>query len=304
MKKCYLVLVLFTGCLQFDEQQGPLTFFVIGDWGHMGNPEQQVVSMQMNEWAQKERPDFIVSTGDNFYFVGVQNLEDPHWQSSFEQVYAGRFLRNVPWYVTLGNHDYLGQPQVEVQYSAESERWKLPSNYHTTLIPIPHGGNLRLIFIDTSPLERSYYSSPGMAEKVSTQDTTRQLRWLDSLTSLTDAQWKIVFGHHPVYTGGRHRVDPNSVRSLVEPIFKRNKVDIYFCGHDHDLQYIRKADQVTSYFISGAGSATTPVTKIEGTQFAESQLGFVTVTLLAGKLTVKFVNYKGQVLYETTFNKP
>lgn len=43
------------------------TFFVIGDWGRQGNGNQRLVARMMADVAGCMAPDFIVSTGDNFY---------------------------------------------------------------------------------------------------------------------------------------------------------------------------------------------------------------------------------------------
>ena len=39
--------------------------------------------------AESQRPDFIISLGDNFYSKGVASVTDSHWQESFENVYSG-----------------------------------------------------------------------------------------------------------------------------------------------------------------------------------------------------------------------
>lgn len=295
----WLLVLLFIACA--DEQPGnqePLHFFVIGDWGERGSPNQMVVAYQMKEWAAQVRPAFIISTGDNFYNVGVEDTQDAHWQESFESVYQGSDLAGVPWYVALGNHDYYGNPEAEVQYSTVSSRWRLPSRYHTFVVSTLQGQRVRFVITDTTPLENSYYSRPEAMEQVIGQDTTRQLRWLDSLTSLNDVDWKIVVGHQPIYTGGVYAGGPNSVRTYMASMFERNKVDMYFGGHEHDLQHLQAQGRMTHYFISGAGSKTRPTGTVPETVFSESVLGFIVVSVLGDHVTVKLVNYKGKVIHE------
>lgn len=43
------------------------TFFVIGDWGRRGNGGQRAAARMMADVARCMAPDFILSTGDNFY---------------------------------------------------------------------------------------------------------------------------------------------------------------------------------------------------------------------------------------------
>lgn len=274
-----------------------LKFFVIGDWGRMGSPNQKVVAFQMNEWMKTDNPRFIVSTGDNFYNVGVKDINDPHWQESFEKVYRGDNLILKPWHVSVGNHDYYGNVDAEIEYSKISSRWKLPSRYYSFVEQAGDGSRVRFIFIDTSPFESSHYQDPNIRDKVLTQDTLRQKQWLDSLSSLNDVDWKIVVGHHHIYTGGLRKNEVNSVRKSLEPLFVKNKIDIYFCGHEHDLQYLKALDRPTHYFLSGSGSDIRPTGMINESLFAAAELGFMSVSVNRKTIEVKVIDYNGKELY-------
>jgi tartrate-resistant acid phosphatase type 5 len=298
--KILLLISFILGCSNDSDGPRPLVFYVIGDWGKMGIPNQQVVASQMNDWTKKENPKFIVSTGDNFYDVGVKDINDPHWQESFEKVYNGDNLIRKPWYVSLGNHDYLGNPDAEIEYSKTSSRWTLPSRYWSRVETAEDGSRVRFIFIDSSPFEKSYYQSPDLKNKVLSQDTLRQKKWLDSLSSLSDVDWKIVVGHHHIYTGGVRKNDVNTIRPSLEPVFAKNNVDIYFCGHEHDLQHMKAANKPTHYFLSGAGADLRPTGTINETLFSASIQGFMSVTVRKKNLEVKIVDYKGNILYTTT----
>lgn len=67
--------------------------------------------------------EFIISVGDNFYTNGVASVDDPMWKTSFEDIYKGANLF-IDWYPVLGNHDYRGNPQAQIDYSKRSRRWK------------------------------------------------------------------------------------------------------------------------------------------------------------------------------------
>jgi tartrate-resistant acid phosphatase type 5 len=298
--KIFFVLLLLGACVKEQNIQGSLIFYVIGDWGKMGIPNQQIVASQMNNWTQKENPQFIVSTGDNFYNVGVTDTNDPHWQNSFEKVYSRNNLVQKPWYISLGNHDYYGNADAEIEYGKINKRWILPSRYWSRIETARDGTRVRFIFADTSPFEKSYYQAAETKDKVSAQDTLRQKKWIDSLTSLNDVDWKVVVGHHHIYTGGVRKNDPNSVRTSLEPIFAKNKVDAYFGGHEHDLQHLKAADKPTHYFLSGTGSDIRPTDIINETIFAESVQGFMSVSIKRESLDVKVVDYKGNVIHIAT----
>ena len=295
-----LLVILFDGCESTREVQ-PLNFFVIGDWGRMGVANQKIVASQMNEVAKNTQPKFIASTGDNFYFTGVTDTSDPHWQESYEKVYNGENIINTPWYVSLGNHDYLGNVPSEIEYTKISKRWKLPARYYSFVENIENGSRVRFIFIDTSPFEKSYYQTPELKDKVLLQDTTRQKKWLDSLTALNDVDWKIVIGHHHIYTGGIRKNDPNSVRNSLEPIFVKNKVNVYFCGHEHDLQHLKADGKPTHYFLSGAGADIRPTGLTTESIFSASIQGFMSVSIKRKTLEVKIIDYNGNTIHITEF---
>jgi hypothetical protein len=61
-------------------------------------------------------------------------------------------------------------------------------------------------------------------------------------------------GHHPLYSSGSHGDSP-SIARVLDPLFRKYKVDLYLCGHDHDLQHIELFDHPTSFVISGGGGA-------------------------------------------------
>eukprot|EP00798_Chlamydomonas_sp_ICE-L_P009447 gene9447-8904_t len=61
-----------------------LTFFVVGDWGREGNASQLLAAKMMTDIAATHPPDFIISTGDNFYDYGLTGPNDPQLQSRLD----------------------------------------------------------------------------------------------------------------------------------------------------------------------------------------------------------------------------
>jgi tartrate-resistant acid phosphatase type 5 len=277
-------------------------FYVLGDWGRKGEFKQKELAETMNKSGEVIEPDFIISTGDNFYPDGVASIHDPQWKYSFEDVYTGYYL-NCPWYVVLGNHDYRSNPEAEVEYTKISARWKMPSRFFTFRFGDDDEPVIRFVFIDTSPFEKGYYSETKYKDGVSSQDTTKQKIWIDSVLALNDANWKIVVGHHPFYTGGKRVDEVNTVRKSLEGLFNKHNVDVYFAGHEHDLQHLKPDSKPTHHFVSGAGSDIRPTGKMEHTLFAQSIQGFMAVSVTEKKMLVQVVDYKGNVLYKTTICK-
>jgi 3',5'-cyclic AMP phosphodiesterase CpdA len=167
--------------------------------------KQKEVAIEMGIVAKKFKPEFIVSTGDNFYPNGVQSTRDHNWLASYEDIYSAHSLQS-DWYVVLGNHDYRGEPEAEIDYSQVDRKWHMPARYYTKLIFIDEDSTegVLLVFIDTTPFLSESYN--GDQRHVKGQDTAMQRIWLEKFLSETPAnvKWKFVFGHHPVYTGGKN----------------------------------------------------------------------------------------------------
>ena len=65
----------------------------MGDWGRQGNSNQTAVADAMARLARKWEPDFIISTGDNFYESGLTSVDDPQFSQSFSDVYKDKSLQ-------------------------------------------------------------------------------------------------------------------------------------------------------------------------------------------------------------------
>lgn len=275
--------------------------FVFGDWGRRGEFKQKELATAMGAAALKFEPEFIISTGDNFYPNGVASVTDPQWAHSFEDIYSAHSL-NINWFVVLGNHDYRGNWQAEIDYTNISRRWNMPEAYYSFEQELEDGSTGLFVFVDTNPLNDEYYEEKKYASKVSTQDTTKQMTWLKETLANSDADWKIVTGHHPLYSGGKRIEDPNYVRNHLLPILKEYEVDFYLAGHEHDLQYI-KPEGKTHHIVSGAGSEVRPTGYLSNTVFAESRQGFGYLTFKKGLARLSFIDYKGKLLYQTEIVK-
>lgn len=273
-------------------------FLIVGDWGRNGAFHQQDVSNQMNTYSAAYNARFIISTGDNIYDNGVKGVNDKLWKTSFEDIYSGTALQK-DWFVTLGNHDYRGLAQAEVDYTKVSKRWKLPARYYAITRSVSGKDSALFVFIDTSPFVHKYHEESGQYGDIDAQDTTAQLKWIDSTLKNSNARWKMVFGHHPVYSAGtKHGGTPELLNSL-NPILEKNKVEFFFCGHDHDLQHLKPAASAVDYIVSGAGSETRDAGFIDGlSKFSNGDSGFAMVSLKPDQASVYLISYTGQMLYQ------
>jgi acid phosphatase len=279
-----------------------LSVILVGDWGRNGHDDQRAVAARMGAVAAAMRPAFIVSVGDNFYENGVAGTDDPQWRTSFEDIYTAPSLQ-VPWKIMLGNHDYRGSVQAQLDYARFSPRWQLPARYYAERYALPAGGVAEVFYLDTSPFIKKYH---GSKVAVDGQDTQAQLDWLEAGLAASSADWKIVIGHHPIYAAharddGYEDPDTPELISRLNPILTKYKIPLYVCGHDHVLQAVRMNG--ISYVCTGAGSQTyDPGPAIRG-GFASGAHGFMTARITRETLRWDFIDKDGHSLYGETITR-
>lgn len=277
-----------------SREEATLGFLVVGDWGRLGEERQADVARQMGLEARVSKPRFVVSVGDNFYEDGVESIHDSQWKKSFEDVYADESLQ-VPWYAVLGNHDYHGNCEAQVDYSKASARWKMPARYFQCTERVSDECDLDMLFLDTTPMAEASDDTDVSVAELRSQNVAAQLEWLRASLEASKARWKFVFAHHPVYSGGVHGDTPFLVEHVL-PLLQKHGVQAYFNGHDHDLQHLQSGG--VNFFCSGAGSKVRETTEIKFTRFAKgSTSGFVSVDLNPDGMALRMIDWEGRTLY-------
>jgi tartrate-resistant acid phosphatase type 5 len=276
-------------------QANSFNFLYISDMGGKGGEVQTAVARQMGITAQKQHSKFVITGGDNYHGSGIDSEDSPRWITEFENVYSNTSLQ-IPWYPCLGNHDNRGNPDAEIKYSSKSKRWVFPARYYTHTYKLNSKTKVLFVHLDTSPLIDSYRNKPKDYH-FTNEDPQVQLRWLDSVLSHSDAKWKFVIGHHPVYSSAPAHGDTKELIKNILPILTKNDVNIYFCGHDHTMQHLYHAP--IDYFICGGGSGHRDVEKRDDLLFGMGSAGFISCTVTSKKIAVTFINEKGDKLYST-----
>jgi acid phosphatase len=262
-------------------------FLVVGDWG-TASAAQKRLATAMARCAQSVGARFVISTGDNFYPDGVRSVEDPQWRTSFEDVYDAPSLM-IPWYAVLGNHDHKGNPGAQVAYTQRSSRWRMPGPYFTHTEAVPPGAAAQFFFLDTDPIVRQHASWIG---HFSTND---QISWLERELAGSSARWKIVVGHHPIYSGEPRKAS-SALVDWVAPRLERHRVHAYLNGHSHNLEHI--AVRGVHYLTSGAGARPRAAKSVAGTRFVKGgTLGFLLVRLSPDSIDAEFIDDNGDSLY-------
>ncbi|HEY1717349.1 MAG TPA: tartrate-resistant acid phosphatase type 5 family protein [Verrucomicrobiae bacterium] len=275
---------------------GGLRFLVFGDWGRNGEQDQTEVATQMARASKDISARFVISVGDNFYNEGVTSSTDPQWQTSFENVYHDPALQ-IPWQVILGNHDYYGNCDAQIEYSKTHPRWNMPARYFVQTHRIDDSATADFFYLDTTPMIKSYVHQAKIGPNIATQDTAKQLAWFENALASSKARWKIVFGHHPIYSGGKHS-DTADLIEQVLPLLHKYNVQAWFNGHDHDLQHL--ADDKMNFFCSGAGSQVSLTQRIRQSKFLEACPGFIATILHPDQMEIRMIDNFGNLLYTAT----
>ncbi len=250
----------------------------LGDFG-TGTPSQKIVAQAIAAQHGERKFDLAITVGDNFYTSGMASPADPRWQTWWEDHYGAL---GITFYATLGNHDWVhpDSPSAEILYRPASGSWRMPALYYTFT-----AGPVQFFALDTQSIAQS----------------VKQLAWLEDELSRSTAQWKVVYGHHPVYSAGGYEDSPALVDTLL-PVL-RSRADAYLCGHDHNLQALSEDGGVHFYIAGGGGAGLYPIRKHERTVFAASTLGFAVLDADATRLTVALVDSTGKTVYENVQRK-
>ena len=264
-----------------------VSFIALGDQG-TGNYRQYQVAKGMGNLAKKKDLDFVMLLGDNFYRYGVESTDDRQWRYKFENMYRGSALEHIPFYAVLGNHDYGGNEQAEIQYSQQrlgSGRWHMPAkDYVEYYGEVDSQPLLKVIYLDTSPCAREH------------ENTVRKLSAL--LTHSKPSYWTLVASHVPLRTGSSKYFDQALVDLLV-PVLKQFHVDAYLSGHDHNQQLIVK-DQEPAFIVSGTGGKHgDPLSSNfePDLAFSNHEAGFVYTSVDQDSLNIEFYNSNEEQLY-------
>ena len=217
------------GWLALPSRPDSVKFAVIGDSGRGWKPQHEVAGQML---AFRERFPFasVLMAGDNIY-EGPATRDD--YRVKFEEPYAGLLADDVEFFAVLGNHD--DPRQVDYPgFNMGGERYytfRPPSNPLASVV-----SGVQIFAIDSTSLDRT------------------QLAWLSGQLAESDARWKIVLMHHPLYTSGRYGVHARLMRWRLEHLFVAHGVDVVFSGHEHIYERSHPNGGVVYFISGGAGS--------------------------------------------------
>ena len=274
------------------QDSSSVNFFVLSDWGFTGNFGQKNVAEEMAKISKLVGIKFILTCGDNFQYSGVQSVSDPLWADNFEKIYNDSAL-HVLWYPALGNHDYYGNPDAEVEYSSISKYWKMPDRYYSFRQKINDRISIRFITLDTQGLINSYRNLSDTLQL----DSIKQYVWFRKLLQESTEKWIIVTGHHPVFSASTFHGDTYEMIKLIKPLFDQYKVDFYVCGHDHDFEHTKDKSEYTDYIVTGTGGYPRSIGSNDRTIYSLSSLGFSYFKMSGDTIQMYFITDEGRIGY-------
>lgn len=233
-------------------------------------------------------------------------MDDPLWESHFTGLFTPEAFP-VPFYPVRGNHDYRSpNPDAQLEYytkHGEEGRWIFPAAYYQTKKTLADGTTIDFIFLDTILLApEASESETAINLHDDEQRKEKQYVWLEAALAESTADWLLVVGHHPVFSGGEHGDTPSLVARLL-PLLEKHHVDMYVSGHDHTLQHLQHLPTThTQFFVNGNGAKMGHVRNVTQAHVrrAEVKLGFMSHELTRESMITKAIDREGGVVFEYT----
>jgi tartrate-resistant acid phosphatase type 5 len=268
------------------------TYIITGDTG-TGNEGQYRMARSFTKYCQENDCTAMIHVGDIIYDNGISSADDPQMDYKFEIPYS---KMDMPFYMSLGNHDYWGCADCVVDYanSGKSDKFYMPAKSYVHR----EEPSINFYITDTETME----------------DDPSQLDWLkEEMTKDQDGKWKIVVGHRPIATHTQKHQDAlwRPKEDLREVVCQQ--ADIYAAGHSHALEFINingGEDCIAKQIISGGGGGKLHPMNEEGkennekVEFGQTMFGFgVLKAVSLNELNFQFVNEEGEVVFEKTLTK-
>jgi len=182
-----------------------------------GATAQYKTAERMAQMREKFKFEFVITLGDNIY--GGDTPAD--FVKKFELPYKALLDGGVKFYAALGNHDRATQKAYK-PFNMDGQQ------YYTY-----RKGNAQFFALDSN------YMSP------------EQLAWLEKELKNSNADWKIPYFHHPLYSSAKSHGSSIELRSTLEPLLIKGGVQVVFAGHDHVYERIKPQHGIV-HFVEGS----------------------------------------------------
>lgn len=252
------------------------------------------VARAASEVCGKKGCRFGVMLGDNIYpdgaTLGADGISDARrFQDMLDKPYGkfGAGTPNFTIFAMLGNHDWRTSREgamAQMRYLQSHPNFTMPGFFYSAR---PKGleNEVEIFVIDTEMLlasttvHKDNLDSEGREArtgklevwkdhiKPQTRAERGMVAWLEEALSKSTARWKLVFGHHALWSGGGTKFEKaRSLRALLMPALCRH-ADAYMAGDDHMMEaYTDDCSSVEGalakplpMLVSGAGGKYRPL---------------------------------------------
>jgi hypothetical protein len=294
------------------------------------------VADQMRTAALTSKPRFILNGGDNFYFGGidlrcglpmdtVHNRTQVQFDGVFEKMYSGTDLK-VPWFSTLGNHDYGGRKfdaawdqQIAYTWSTNSSHtWFLPGLYWHQRVNYPTKNfTIDILMLDTNKGDAKHWTADkghnicgsfndarndcsaagGPKSRYTCQGWFQNLwntqkKWVEDKLMHSDADWQILVSHFPA----------ENFRGELKDWHRRFGVDLYVGSHRHSQELHMRTKWLNglSYIVAGGGGGITSENNPSSWGGGQRQYGFMDIAINKTHMNIRSINEHGKVVQQDT----
>lgn len=221
-----------------------------------------VASAMQTFCASGERCQLAVMLGDNIYPDGADGAADGRDARRFHDLFVTPFAGlaqgrdDFRIYVVLGNHDWRTSRAgalAQLRFLEATRPFYMDGFFYRIKPPAAHG-EVEIFALDTELLlsgQKVYEASladdgselrstdlevPRPWAVPQSQAERNMAAWLENALAGSDARWKIVIGHHPLWSSsGSKQEQARVLRRLILPALCRH-ADAYLAGHDHTLE--------------------------------------------------------------------
>ena len=208
---------------------------MVGDPGTGKDSQKEVAKL-----LRQEKCDSIHFLGDLVYSKGIQTTKDENLEEKFLDVYEG-IGSTGSVNLTLGNHDYEGNPTAWLAVAKENPQYFFPNPYY-----ILNLNGVCITHIDTNLYLRPAFSLQGET----------QTKWLAQSAARVKKECKrtIAITHHPFRNQGHHGPAKGAVLEFLNK-HVIGQYEFLFSGHEHQLAD-EGSDKGTRLFVSGAAGSS------------------------------------------------
>ena len=219
-----------------------------------------VTKAMQNFCARQASCNFAAMLGDNIYPEGATGGPDD--ANRFRDLFVTPFAplaegrKDFRIYTVLGNHDWRTSREgamAQVRFAESTPPFYMQGPFYRIVPPAAHGlveifaidtevllsgttVHKALLADDASELRSDRIEAPRAWAVPQTEAERNMGRWLESELASSQARWKVVIGHHPLWsTSGGKQEQARALRRLIVPELCRH-ADVYGSGHEHTLE--------------------------------------------------------------------